>query len=137
MNDDFELPDGSYSVSDIQDCIEYIVKKHETLSTNPPIHIYINWINNRLVFEIKDGYKLDLQTFETMKLSDSTKKLIDKTKIGENIHSLEATKVFLVQCNLVDNQYQQNSEVLYTVMPNKSYVYLLNVEQRNLVSLKT
>ena len=137
MNDDFELPDGSYSVSDIQDCIEYIVKKHETLSTNPPIHIYINWINNRLVFEIKDGYKLDLQTFETMKLSDSTKKLIDKTKIGENIHSLEANKVFLVQCNLVDNQYQQNSEVLYTVMPNKSYLYLLYVEPRNLVSLKT
>ena len=88
------------------------------------------------MFKIKDGYKLDLQTFETIKLFGSTKKLIDKTKIGENMHSLEATKVLLVQCNLVNNQYQQNSEVLYTVMPNKSYVYLLNVEPRNLVSLK-
>ena len=124
-------------MSDIQDCIDYIVKKHETLSTNPPIHSYINWINNRLVFKIKDGYKLDLQTFETIKLFGSTKKVIDKTKIGENMHGLEATKVLLVQCNLVNNQYQQNSEVLYTVMPNKSYLYLLYVEPRNLVSLKT
>ena len=79
-NDKFELPDGCYSVSDIQDCIEYIIKKYETLTTIPPIHVYINKINNRLVFKIKDGYKLELQTPETMKLFGSTKKLIDKTK---------------------------------------------------------
>ena len=59
-NDEFELLDGSYSVPDIQDYIEYIIKKHETLTTNPPIHVYINRINNRLVFKIKDGYKLEL-----------------------------------------------------------------------------
>ena len=57
-NDEFELPDGSYSVSDIQD-IEFIIKKHETLITIPPIHVYINTINNtinnRLVFKVKDG----------------------------------------------------------------------------------
>ena len=58
-NDEFELPDGSYSVSDIQDYIEYIIKKHETLTAMSPIHVYINRINNRLVFEIKDGYKLE------------------------------------------------------------------------------
>ena len=51
---EFELSDGSYSVSDIQDYIEYIIKKHETLATIPPIHVYINRINNRLVFKIKD-----------------------------------------------------------------------------------
>ena len=45
--------------------------------------------------------------------------------------------VVLVQYNLVDNQYQQKSEVLYTFTLNKSYVYLLNVEVSNLVSLKT
>ena len=73
-NDEFELPDGSYSVSDIQDYIEYIIKKHETLTTLPPIHVYINRINNRLVFKIKDGYKLELQMPETMKLFSSTKK---------------------------------------------------------------
>ena len=51
--------------------------------------------------------------------------------------SLEVVEVVLVQCNLVDNQYQQTSEVLYTFMPNKSYAYLVNVELSNLVLLKT
>ena len=73
-NDQFELADGSYSVSDIQDYIEFITKKHETLTAIPPIHVYINRINNRLVFKIKDGYKLELQTPETIKLFGSTKK---------------------------------------------------------------
>ena len=54
------MPDGSYSVSDIQDYFEYIIKKHETLATIPPIHVYTNRTNNRLVFKIKDGYKLEL-----------------------------------------------------------------------------
>ena len=65
---------------------------------------------------------------ETMKLFGSTKKLIDKTKNGEKVLSLEVVEVVLVQCNLVDNQYQQKSAVLYTFTPNKSYAYLLNVE---------
>ena len=66
-NDEFELTDGSYSVSDIQDYIKYIIKKHETLTEIPPIHVYINRTNNRLVFQIKEGYKLELQTPKTMK----------------------------------------------------------------------
>ena len=136
-NDEFELPDGSYSVSDIQDYIEYIIRKHETLTKIPPIHVYINRINNRLVFKIKEGYKVELQTPETMKLFGSTKKVTDKTKNGEKVTSLEVVEVVLVQCNLVDNQYQQKSEVLYTFTPNKSYADLLNVEPSNLVFLKT
>ena len=79
-SDEFELPDGSYSVSDIQDYIEYIIKKHETLTTVSPIHVYISSINNRLVFKINDRCELELQTPETIKLLGSTKKLIDKTK---------------------------------------------------------
>ena len=63
------------------------------------------------MFKIKDEYKLESQTSETMKLFGSTKKLIDKTKNRENVPSLEVVEVVLVQCNLVDNQYQQNSEV--------------------------
>ena len=47
---------------------KYIIKKHETLTTNPPIYIFINMINNRLVFKRKDGCKLELQTPENMKL---------------------------------------------------------------------
>ena len=85
------------------------------------------------MFKIKDGYKLELQRPETMKLFGSTKKIIDKTKNGEKVSSLEVVEVVLVQCNLVDDQYQQKSEVLYTFMPNKSYAYLLNAEPSNLV----
>ena len=72
-----------------------------------------------------------------MKLFGSTKKLINKTKNGEKVPSFEGVEVVLVQCNLVNNQYQQKSEVLYTFMSNKSYVYLLNVEPSNLLFLKT
>ena len=72
-----------------------------------------------------------------MKLFGSTKKLIEKTGNGENVPNLEVVEVVLVQCILVDNQYQHKSEVLYTFTPNKSYAYLLNVEPRNLVFSKT
>ena len=87
------MPNGSYSVSEIQYYIKYIIKKHETLTKIPPIHVYINRINNRLVFKIKDAYKLELQTLETMKLFGSTKKIIDKTKNWEKVPSLEVVKV--------------------------------------------
>ena len=98
------MPDGSSSVSDTQDNNEFIIKKHETLTTIPPIPVYINRINNRLLFKIKNGYKLELHTPETMKLFGSTKKLIDETKNKENVPSLEVVGVFLVQ-RLVDNQH--------------------------------
>ena len=111
----------------------FIIKKYETLPTNP-IHVYIIRINNRLVFKMKDEYKLELQMPETMKLCGGSKKLIGKSKNAENVPSL---KVILVQCNLIHNQYQQKSEVLYTFIPNKSHAYLLNVELSKLVCMKT
>ena len=73
---------------------------------------------------------------EIVKLFGSTKKLIDKTRSGENVPSLEVVEVVLVQWNLVDSQYQPKSEALYTFRPNKSYASLLNVEPSNLVFLK-
>ena len=79
-NDEFELPDGYYSVSDIQHYIEFIIKKHETLTGSRHIYVYINGINNRLVFKITDGYKLELQTPKTMKLFGSTKKITRQNK---------------------------------------------------------
>ena len=93
------------------------------------------------MFKMKDGYKPELQTPETMKLLGSTQNL-EKTENGKNVPSLEVVEVVLVRCNLVqlnlvDNQYQQKSEVLYNFMPGKSYVYLLNVKPSNLVFLKT
>ena len=66
-NDEFNLPNGSYSVSDIQDYFEYIIKKHETIADNPPVQIYVNKIKNRIVFKIKTGYKLELLTKVRMK----------------------------------------------------------------------
>ena len=59
------------------------------------------------MFKVKDGYNLELQMPETMKLFGSTKKLIGKTKNGENVPSLEVVEVDLVQCNLAGNHYQQ------------------------------
>ena len=67
------MPSVSYSVSDIQDYIEFVIKKHETLTTIPPIHVYTNRIYNTLLFEIKHGYKLELQKLEPMRLFGSTK----------------------------------------------------------------
>ena len=87
-NDNFDLPDGSYSISDIPDYFEFIIKKHETLTENPPVQIYPNKIKNRIVFKIKTGYKLELLTPETMKLLGSTEKDVDKDKNGEIVSKL-------------------------------------------------
>ena len=94
-NHEFKLPDGSYSVSEIQDYTGYIIKKHETLTKNSPIHVYSNRINDRLVFKIKDGYNLELQTPETMKLFGSTKKLTEKAKkMGKTYQSQSSWSSF-------------------------------------------
>ena len=58
LNATFDLPDGSYSIADIQDYFEFIIKKHETLTQNPSIQIYPNKIINRILFKIKTGYEL-------------------------------------------------------------------------------
>ena len=118
-NETFDLPDGSYNISEIQDYIEYIIKKHETIGENPPILIYANTINNRIVFKIKSGYKLELLSKETMKLLGSTKYTIDADKNRENVPKLENVEVVLVHCNLVNNSYQQHSRVLFTFVPTK------------------
>ena len=78
------MPDGSYSISDIQDYDEFIIKKHETLTENPPIQIYPNKIKNRVIFKVKTGFKLELLSPETMKLLRTTKKDVDKDKNGED-----------------------------------------------------
>ena len=94
-NDTFDLPDEPYSISDIQNFFEFIIKKHETLTENPSVQIYPNKIKNRIVFEIKTGYKLGLLTPETMKLFGSIKKDVDKTRDGENVPKLESVEVAL------------------------------------------
>ena len=80
-------------------------KKYETLPTNPPIYICIDRIINSLVFKIKDGHMLELQTPEIMKLFASIKNWRNKTNNGENVSILEVTEGFLIQFGLVDNLY--------------------------------
>ena len=88
-NDEFYFPNESYSVSDIQDYCEYIIKKYETVADNSPVQIYVNKIKNRIVFKIKTGYKLELLTKGTLQLLRSSRKVIDKNKDGEIVPRLE------------------------------------------------
>ena len=75
-------------MSDIQDYFEYILRKHEAIIDNLPIRIYVNKIENRIMFKIKTEYYVDLLIPETMKLLGSTKNKITKDKNGESISPL-------------------------------------------------
>ena len=77
-NGEFTLPDGSYSVSDIQDYFKYILKKHGENTDKLSIQLYVNKIENRITFKTRNGYSLKLLTKETMKLLGSTKNKISK-----------------------------------------------------------
>ena len=96
---------------------------------NPSIKIYVNKIGNRITFEIKTGFYLELLIPETMKIT--------KDKNGEHVPYLEITEVVLIHCNVVNNSYQQNSRVLYTFVPNKSFGQLLDISPENFIYLKT
>ena len=133
-NNKFKLPDGSYSVSDIKDHFEYILKKHGEDIDKPSVQIYVNKIGNRVTFKIKNGYSL---MSETMKLLGSTENKITKDKNGENVPHLEITEVVLVHCDIVNNDYQQDSRVLYTFVPNKPFGGLLEISPTNHTFLKT
>ena len=87
------LIDESYSISDIQDYFEYIIKKHENIKDSPPVQIYTNKIKNIIIFEIKTSYKLELLSPETMKLLGSTKKDVDQDKDGEDVPKLESVEI--------------------------------------------
>ena len=135
-NEEFTLPDGSYSISDIQGYFEYILKKHGENTDKPLIQIYVNKIKNRITFKIKKEYSLELLTKETMKLLGSTKNKITKDKNGENVPHPEITKVVLVHCNMV-NDYQHDSRVLYSFVPNKCFGSLLDISPSNHIFLIT
>ena len=111
-SEEFELPDGSYSVSDIQDYFEYILKKHSESVDNPSIRMYINRIENRIRFKMKNGYYLE-------------------DKNSESVPHLEILELVLVHCNLVNNDYQQDSRILYTFAPNKTFGSLLEISPTN------
>ena len=115
---------------DIQDYFEYILKNYGENIDKPSVRIYVNKIENRITFEIKNGHHLELLTPDTMKLLGSTENEITKDKNGENVPHLEITKVVLVHCNIVNNDYQQDSRVLYTFVPNKLFGSLLEISPK-------
>ena len=135
--DEFELPQGSCSVSNIQEYFEYILKKHGENIDEPPVEIYVNEIKNRITFKIKNEYSLELLTLETMKLLGSTKIKITEDKNSENVPHLEITKVVLVHCNIVNNDYLQDSRALCTFILDKLFGSLLKISPRKYVLLKT
>ena len=118
-NDTFDLRDASYSIVDIQDYFQFIIKKHETLTENPPVQIDLNKIR------IKTGYKLELLSSETMKLLGSTKKDVDQDKDGEDVPKLGSVEVVLIHYNLVNYNYQQTSKAFFTFVLNKECEQLL------------
>ena len=99
--------------------------------------IYVNEINNRIVFKIKSGYKLELLSKETMRLLGRTSNSIDKDKNSELVPKLESVDLVLVHCNVVNNSYQQASKVLFMFVPNKKYGQLITVSPHSLIMLKT
>ena len=117
-NDKFELPDISYSISDIQDYFEYILKKHGENIDNLSAKIYVNKIENKITFRTKNGYRLQSLTPETVKLLRSTENKITKDENSENVPHLEIAEVVLFHCNIANNYYQQDSIVLYIFVAN-------------------
>ena len=136
-NDTFDAPDGSHSIAALQNYFEYIIKKHETITNVSPVLIYVNEINNRIVFKTKSGYKLELLSKETIKLLGSTSNSIDGDKNSELVPKLESVDLILVHCNVVNNSYQQASKVLFTFVPNKKYSQLITISPEALIMLKT
>ena len=145
-NDEFDLSHGSYSASYIQDYFKYILKKHGESTNKQSVQIYVTKIENRITFKIKNGYRiylmdiwiyLELLTPEKMILLGNSENKITKDKNGENVPHLEINEVFLVHCNLVNNVYQQDSRVLYTFVPNKTFGSLLIISPTNHIFLKT
>ena len=94
-------------------------------------------MENRITFKIKDGYSLEFLTPETMKLLGSTKSKISTNENGENVPRLEITEVVLLHCNIANNDYQQDSRILYTFVPNKSFGSLSEISPTNHIFLIT
>ena len=134
-NNEFELPDES-SVSDIQDYWQSILKKNNESIDNSPIRIYMKKIENIITFQIKIGHYLEILIPETKKLLGSTKNKIAKAKIDKNVPHLELAKVILVCCNIVNNNYQQDSRVSYTFVSNKPFGQLLEISPTDFIFLK-
>ena len=107
------------------------MEKTDTIS----IKIYVNKIKNRIKFKIRTGYYLKILKSEAMKLLESKIGILNKDKNGKNMPNLEAIEIVLVHCNIVKNDHQQDSRVLYTFIPNKSFGQLLDFSPKSFIFL--
>ena len=101
------------------------------------MQIYANKIKNKTVFEIKRSYKLELSFPKTMRLIGSAKKDKDQDKDEEDVPRLESAEVVLVHYNLVNNNYQQASKVIFTFVPNKQFGQLITNGPHSLIVINT
>ena len=126
----FDLPDGSYEISDIQYYFLKMIQKHEpTIETNEnsPILIYPDGVKNRISFKIKTGYKLELLTSQTQKLLGDGP-IIDKDKVSKNVPQLDQVEYVLLYFNIVQNDYVQNYKLLYELVPDKTFGQIISVK---------
>ena len=134
MNLNYQMDHIQYQIFKI--ILSIFLRNSENVD-NPSIKIYVNKIENRVTFKIKNGYCLEILTLETMKLLGSTESKISKDKNGESIPHLEIVELVLIHCNLVNNNNQQNSRILYTFVPSKPFGSLLEILPPNHIFLKT
>ena len=143
-NNEFDLPDGSYSVPDIQDNFKHIIENNETIGDNPPVQIYVNKIKNRIIFKTKTGYKLELLSPETMKLLRRTNLLLIKIKMKkmcQNQNLLYLFQYIVIQSIAIINKHLkyylllcQIFSQLITIAPHS--LTMLNNKYRNFHPLK-
>ena len=107
------------------------------MTENLPIQIYPNKTKNRIVFKIKTGYKLELLIPGTMRLLGSTKKDVNANKNSEHVPKLQSLEVVLMHCNLVKNDYQHSSKLLFSFIPNKQFGQFINISPPSLTMMNT
>ena len=133
------MPDASYTLGRMQRYFEYIIKKHETLTGDDkaPIQMLPNEGTNRIHFRIKQVYSIEFMSPEVMKFLGSAERKISENKDCENVPQVEITEFILVHCSLVNNEFQRESKILHTFVPNKPYGKLLEITPTNLIFSKT
>ena len=135
MNLNYQMDHILYQI--FKTILSIFKKKHGEDIDKPSVETYVNKIENRVTFKTKNEYSLELLTPETMKLLGSTENKITKNKNGENVPHLKITELVLVHCDIVNNDYQQDSKVLYTFVPKKPFGSLLGISPTNHIFLKT
>ena len=135
-NGEYDLPDGSYSVSNVQDYFEFIIKKHETLTQNLP-YKFIQIKSKLNCFRSKNRLQTRIVVSRNNETIREYKKDVDKDKGGEDVPKLESAEVFLMHCNLGNNSYQEASKVLFTFVPNKQFGQLITISPHSLTITNT